>query len=236
MHNRPKKNAYNLLKKRKIYKKLTLDDLYKIIEDTGFSIIEYKKYNYSKELRLIINKLDIEKEIQEKNAFYYKRDNLKFIFINEDVPDEDRYILLSHEIAHIFDERIAEPEDVYTNIQIENYANEFSHYLNNPSFFIKAFSFLLKKPLLYILALVVAITSFTGVIAFNSNHALNQKSVTVVNLNNLSTNMYYVTSTGTKYHKSFCKHVKYKTNIQEFSLNEAISEGYLPCLDCIGSE
>lgn len=234
MRNRSRKNAYNLLRKRKQYKKLALDDLHKIIEDKGFKIIEYRKYNYSEELRLLINRLNIEKQIQEKDSFYYKSDNLKFIFINEDASDEDKLILLSHEIAHIFDERISEPETIYTNAQMENYANEFSHYLNTPSFPLKVFSFLLKKPLLFILALIIVITSFTGVIAFNSHHVLNQKSFPTVNLNSSSPNMYYVTSTGTKYHKSFCKHVKYKTNIQTFSYNEAISEGYLPCLDCIG--
>ena len=236
MPNRPRKNAYNLLRKRKQYKKLSLDDLHKIIEDKGFKKIEYRKYNCSEELKFLISKLDIEKEIQEKDSFFYYRNNLKFIFLNEDISDEDKHILLSHEIAHIYDERIEDSKIVYSNSKMENYANEFSHYFNNPSIFLKLYNFFISKPLLCILSLIFAFVASTGIISISNSHTLNDEYITTVNLNNLSSNMYYVTSTGKKYHKSFCKHVKYKTNIREYTFNQATLEGYLPCLDCIGAE
>ena len=159
---------------------------------------------------------------------------MKFIFINEDVSDYDKQILLSHEIGHICDERISDSEIIYSNAQMENYANEFSHYLNKPSTTIKLLTFLLKKPILCILIFVIAISAFSGIIALNNHSSIKQETITTDSLNNLSTDMYYVTSSGKKFHKNYCKHIRYKTNITGFSLEDAVSKGYLPCLDCIG--
>lgn len=237
MINRAKANAYKFLAKRKQTKKLSYENLHEIIFDKGFKVICYKKYNYSDELRLLIDKLDIEKEIQEKDCFFLIKDNLKLIFLNDDVSDDDKYILLSHEIGHIFDERILESEITYSNAQRENYANEFSHYLHNPSVIIKPISLILKKPLMCSLILIIVlVSSFGNSLMVNKVDVANYTStpMAINNSTTLQPNMYYVTSSGEKYHRSFCKHVKYKINITEYPLDEAISMGYLPCLDCIG--
>ena len=238
MPNRPRKTAYSLLFKRKQYKELTLDDLYDIIEKTGFRIIEYKKYSYSYYLDKLINKLDIEKEIQEKDAFLYYNDRLKFVFLNEDLSDEDKRIVLSHEIGHIYDEQFLLSETVYSNTQKETFANEFVHYLTRFPIGFRIFSFLHKKPLAGILALTITLSSFTGIAVLNKSYSLNyfsQAEANTVNLANLSPDMYYITPTGTKYHKSFCKHVKYNSNVQGFYPSNQIFEDYMPCLDCIGT-
>ncbi len=237
MPNRPRKTAYSLLFKRKQFKKLTLDDLFDIIEKTGFRVIEYKKYSYSDYLNKLINKLDIEKEIQEKDAFLYYNDRLKFVFLNEDLSDEDKYIVLSHEIGHIYDEQFLLSETVYSNTKKETFANEFVHYLNRFPVGFRAFNFLHKKPLAGILALTITLSSFAGIAVLNKSHSLNYFSPAVantVNFKNLSPDMYYITSTGTKYHKSFCKHVKYNPNVQGFHPSDKVLEDYMPCLDCIG--
>lgn len=233
MPNRPKNCAYSLLLKKRQYKKLMLDDLYGIIEEKGFKVIEYKKYNYTEEFKALIDKLDIEKEIQENDSLFYYNNNFKFIFLREDVSDDDKYILLSHEIAHIYDNKILDSELLYTNAQKENFANEFTHYLNKPSFILKFFNFLIKKPLISTVALFI-IASSVG-LSLNHNINFSQETIPVVNLGNTS-NIYQVTSTGKKYHKGFCKHVKYKINTRDLTFEDAISEGYLPCLDCIGEE
>ncbi len=233
MPNRPKNCAYSLLLKKRQYKKLMLDDLYEIIEEKGFKVIEYKKYNYTKEFRALIDRLGIEKEIQENDSLFYCNNNLKFIFLRGDVSNEDKYILLSHEIAHIYDNKILDSELLYTNAQKENFANEFTHYLTKPSLILKVFNFLIKKPLVSTIAMFI-IASSVGV-SLNHNINFSRETIPAVNLSSTST-IYQVTSTGEKYHKDFCKHVKYKLNTRDLTFEDAISEGYLPCLDCIGEE
>ena len=42
----------------------------------------------------------------------------------------------------------------------------------------------------------------------------------------------YITSSGNKYHKADCAHLKGKTNVNEINISEALSHGYMPCKSC----
>ena len=42
----------------------------------------------------------------------------------------------------------------------------------------------------------------------------------------------YVTISGKKYHTSECSYVKYKNNLTEYSIDDAIKNGYTPCSRC----
>lgn len=179
-----------------------------------------------------MDKLNIENEIQTKDAFVYIKGNLKIVFINEEVSDEDKLTLLLHEIGHIYDSQILDSEIVYNNIQREDYANEFSHYLKHPSIAVKALSFILKKPALIAIALAIVLTTSFGAL----NYSYKNKEIPTFSNNQLSNELYYVTQTGEKYHKKFCKHIKYKTNITGYTLEDVLYKGYEPCLDCIGEE
>lgn len=44
----------------------------------------------------------------------------------------------------------------------------------------------------------------------------------------------YITSTGKKYHKINCRHIKKSEHIIGFSIEQAKNIGYAPCKDCIG--
>ena len=52
----------------------------------------------------------------------------------------------------------------------------------------------------------------------------------------LSDNTYYVTSAGKKYHRKHCVIIKYKNNLTQIKLNDAINAGYKPCLICISED
>ena len=233
MHNKARENAYGLLLKRKQYKKLTLDDLYEIVTEKGFEIIEYKKYNNSLELKTLINSLHLEKDIQESNCFLYYNENLKLLFINQDVPDEDKITLLSHEVGHIYDDHFLDSEIKYSKVKRENFANEFSHYLTKPFFAVKSFAFILKKPLFCLI--IFMILTFAGFTSSNALDLFEQNPAPNVSSDNAAENVFYVTASGKKYHRGFCKHVKNRTNIKAFYSSEDVTaEGYEPCLDCIG--
>lgn len=125
-------------------------------------------------------------------------------------------------------------EMLYTNTQRENYANEFSHYLKMPSFFIKTLAFIMGKPCVCFVGLLIAIMSFAGITIQNDLRYNSMNTVSTLNSTTSSPTIYYVTSIGKKFHKNHCKHIRYKTNIKHCSLDDIISEDYEPCLDCIG--
>ena len=58
----------------------------------------------------------------------------------------------------------------------------------------------------------------------------------VANVSESAENLYYVTSSGRKYHRKFCFMLKSRTNIIEYTLEDAIEKGYTACLFCIGEE
>ena len=47
-----------------------------------------------------------------------------------------------------------------------------------------------------------------------------------------SDNTFYVTSAGKKYHRKHCIIIKYKNNLTEIKLHDAINNGYKPCMIC----
>ena len=63
---------------------------------------------------------------------------------------------------------------------------------------------------------------------FNSGTELKTESE-VKNINTV-----FVTESGTKYHLPDCQYVKYKTNLIEYNVNDAVNKGYQPCKTCIG--
>ncbi len=236
-NNSPKHIALKTLIKHKLYLLNNYTDLRRIIELNQFTIIEYKKHTNSEPVSELIKRLRVEKEIEQNDSFLYINNNLKFVFINADIPDEDKCSLLRHELGHICDPDLKNTNPQNSRIKREEFANEFSCYIKNPGIRLKIYVFLIKKwkLLVSVMALIACILGFTFII--NTLIIPPAKPVT----SNVSTyvnsdSTYYVTSAGKKYHRKHCIIIKYKNNLTEIKLNNAINEGYKPCLICISEE
>lgn len=232
-NNLAKEKAFKVLIQNKLYSLTNYNDLQRIIESNQFTIIEYKKHNNSDSVSELISKLKIENSIEQNDSFLYINNNLKFLFINSDIPNDDKCSLLRHELGHIYDPDLKNSDLQNSRIKREEFANEFSCYAKNPGIGFMIRAFLIKNRIL----LVTAITLVTCI--FGSLFFINPQPVPVANDTSSpihSASTYYVTSAGSKYHRKHCIIIKYKNNVKEITLNEAIDNGYKPCMICIAQE
>jgi len=228
MNDSPKKLSQKLMRKNRISSLPSLKILEELIQNNGFKIIEYNKYSNISEVNELIQTLGLEDRISVENSFVYVDGNVKFLFINSDLKESEKTTLLCHELGHICDKRIDAPNHIYSSIEREEFANEFAHYIIHPTLFTKIISTFLKYKLVCILSLILILASASGIYIFHNS------SVIQAFLPNNINDEYYVTPSGEKYHKDFCKHVKYRTTSSQITITEAVSKGYKPCLDCIG--
>lgn len=225
-----KQLAYKTFRQYKLRNSRNYNDITAVIEKQGFILIPFKKYNNTKEVAECIEKLHLEDKIQKKNAFIYLSNNIKLVFVNSDLSDEDKYILLSHELGHILDPSLQNSNFSYFKIQNEEFANEFSYHLQNPSIWIRLKFSRFFKPLsatIFIICLLIV----GGIVVTNIANNLSVSSPIS------SAQKCYVTPNGKKYHRDFCIVIKNRKNIKTYKTSEdAKDEGYDPCLLCIGDE
>jgi len=232
-NNLAKKIAYKTLIKYKYYLLNNYTYLKNIIELNQFTIIEYKKHNNSEPVSELIQRLKLEEEIAKNNSFIYINNNLKLLFLNSNVSDEEKCALLRHELGHICDPNFNNSNLHYSNIQKEEFANEFSCYIKNPGICFIIFAFLIKKWVILVSAITLIACVLWFSFANNIFNILQAKPATRdASTTEISDSLYYVTSSGKKYHKKHCIIIKYKNNLTEIKLNDAINKGYNPCLIC----
>lgn len=237
IHDLAKENALKILIQNKLYSLTDYKDLQRIIESNQFTIIEYKKNSNSEPVSELIKRLGVENETQQSDSFLYINNNLKFVFINTDVSNQDKCALLRHELGHICDRDFKSSNLQNSRIKREEFANEFSCYTKNPGILLKIYIFLIRKWKLLVgmMALIACVLGLSVMI--KSLIIQPAKPVTGdVSTYVTSDSTYYVTSAGKKYHRKFCIIVKYRTNLTEVTRNEAINAGYKPCLVCISDE
>ncbi|MBO7208945.1 MAG: hypothetical protein J6V58_04315 [Clostridia bacterium] len=221
-----KQKAHKILLQNRLYSLCNCNDLERIIKSYQFTVIEYKKSNNPENLSELIKKLRVENEVMHYNSFLYIKNNLKFLFINKDVADNDRCSLLRHELGHICDPDFTCSEISHSEIEKEEFANEFSCYIKNPGALFKFRIFITRKWKL--LVEIFLLICFVAGLCF----LINPPGIQTAN----SDKTCYVTSGGKKYHEEFCITVKYKNNLTEYSIAEAVKAGYEPCLVCLPEE
>ena len=227
--------AFKTLIQNKLYSLPDCDELKHIIESNQFTIINYKKYTNSEYVSELIKKLRIENEIERSDSFLYWKENLRFVFLNADVSDDDKRTLLCHELGHILDPDIRNSN--YSKIKKEEFANEFACFIKSPSILSRLCFFIIKN-FKFLLTTILLIACFAGFLFFKISSPQNTiTSVTKgISTTANSDNMYYVTKSGNRYHRKHCIIVKTRKNLTEHTLHEAIDAGYTPCLICFPRE
>lgn len=231
MTDSPQKLSQKLMRKNRLSSTPSLKALEELIQSNGFKIIKFNKYKNIPEVTELIQALRLEDKVSTENSFVYISGNIKFVFINSDLKESEKITLLCHELGHICDKRLDTPNNAYSKIEREAFANEFAHYLKHPSLLTKITSIFLRHRLVCILVLVLLLLAAGGIFITSTSQV---KAVFRTQQSAALNQPYYVTTTGIRYHKNFCKHIKYKTNTTQMTIAEAISKGYTPCLDCIG--
>ncbi len=229
--------ALKLLIKHKLYSLNNYTYLQRIIESNQFIIIEYKKHSNSGPVSELIKKLRVENEIEQNDSFLYISNSMKFVFINSEIPDDDKCSLLRHELGHICDPDFINTNPQSSRIKREEFANQFSFHVSNPGIRFKIYVFLLRRWKLLV-SLLILTACILG-LAFIVNTLTIPPTTPVthdVSTHLISESTYYITPTGRKYHRRHCIIIKNKNNPTEIKLNDAINHGYKPCMICCPEE
>lgn len=236
-NNSAKRIAFKALIQNRLYSLPDYDELKQIIEFNQFTVINYKKHSNSEYVSELIKRLRIEDEIFHNDSFIYWQENLRFVFLNEDISADDKRALLCHELGHILDPDIRNFSANYSKIKKEEFANEFSCYVKSPSILCRLCVFIIKNFKL-LLSTILLITFFSMLLMLKTSSPYESvNSVTRgISTTTNSDNMYYVTKSGQRYHRKFCIIVKTRKSLTEYTLHEAISAGYTPCLICFPEE
>lgn len=232
-NNSAKHQAHKLLLQNKLYTLTNYRDLQCIIESKQVTIVPYHKHTNSAYVSELIQKLHLENEIAHHDAFLFLKNNLRFLFIHSDISNADKSALLRHELGHICDPYLKNDDMQASNIKKEEFANEFSCYLKNPGIGFRMYLFLIKKwkwivGVITLLACILGLSLFMHSLITRPTKPTTRDVPTFVNTHHT----YYVTSAGKKYHLPHCIVIKYKSNLTEITLNDAINDGYTPCQIC----
>lgn len=209
---------------------LSLDSLLKVFQNQGFDIIEYSCSKNSESVNALISALDIEKYLSDGKAFAYKSDDIKLIFICEDLTTDEKLYALAHEEGHVFCGHLLDGNVLYS-VEEEQEANEFAHYVLHPSVFQKAKSFIKQNKKLSIAIICLALVIIMMIPC--SIHIFTSKDKPVYS--ETYNGNYYITQSGTKYHRNDCVYVQGRKT-QILTEKKLESGNYEPCKVCLPNE
>ena len=128
MNKNIKKLTKNFIKKHKL---IFID--YSVLKNTainmGYTVIEFNSIFNEKDVETVIQNLDLCENALKSRGFTYVSTEYRLIFINEDLNDEEKLLVLSHELGHIVCEHFSAAPIIGNDVKEEYEANEFSHYL-----------------------------------------------------------------------------------------------------------
>ena len=221
MNNNIKKLTKTFIKK---YKLTSIDyaTLKNTATDMGYTVIEFNSIFNENDVATVIQNLDLSENALKARGFTYVSAEYRLIFVNEDLNDEEKLLVLSHELGHIVCEHFSTSPIIGNDVKDEHDTNEFSHYLLKKSGFRKvknAISAHRKAFVASVVILCLIIGSLTVCL--------------IIRNRNVYEDNLYTTSTGECYHKKECIFVKNKTNIQRLTKEDFEKGTYSPCDMCL---
>lgn len=202
--------------------KVVLSDLKAVLKKQGYTLVEFNSVYNTGAVDTLIKALGVETKIVSSKGFTYVDANQRIVFLNEDLSDEEKLIVLAHEEGHIYCGHLYAASIIGVDVVEEYEANEFVHYLLNNSTGrkIKMCCSEHKKGIIITLAVaVIAVVCLIVLFAVAKEQSYHGK--------------YYITSTGNKYHEEDCMFVKDKSNIQRLTKEQFESGEYEPCKTCL---
>ena len=216
-----KKSARRFWKEYKI-KKLTVDRISEIIRSQGYKIVRFGKAYNDENTEILINGLDLSGYIQAYSAFTYTDDKYRLVFLEDNISDEEALILLTHEEGHIYNHHFGETVIAGKNTLHEFEANEFAHYVLNPTLLNKMTTFVLNHKVVSIISGILVLLIVGGCIA--TPIIMKQQSYY---------GNYYVSPSGTRYHEEECFYIRDKETKERVTRDDIINRGLEPCKVCL---
>ena len=199
---------------------ISKSELERALAEQGYTIIDYNGILETDDVAQIIGNLDLNDYIQSGKGFVYADDTNRLVFVHEELTDEERCVVLAHEIGHIWNGHIKNAAVLGDDVLQEYEASEFAHYLLKPYFDENRKT---KKILSVVCGSIALLGIILGIVIGCHN-----RSIYTENL--------YRTTTGTKYHRKTCMYIRDKKDIYRLTKEEFESGNYEPCQACLPDE
>lgn len=219
--NSVKKLAHDFCKKYNVHKP-SYESMSGIAETMGYVIVEFNYIYNDEPTAVLIDKLKLDDAILKEKGFTYVDSRQRLIFINEDLSNDEKLLVLTHEVGHIICNHFTHINIIGLDVQEENQANEFAHYVLTPDWEEKIIRCIRGHKAAGYFALVVAVLAIVL-----SVWIIHQKQ------EQRYYGEYYVTESGQKYHEKGCIFVRDKDNVHRLTEEEFESGNYEPCQICL---
>ena len=221
MNNNIKAAAKSFLNEYKL-NEVTLDSLREIIARQGYTIVEFNNIFNDENVTALIEALGVDEQVEKTKGFTYADSKRRLVFLNEDLSDAEKLLVLAHEEGHIYCNHLSSVPIIGKDVVEEHEANEFTHYILNNSISHKVGFIVKTRKKAITIATAILIVLIAGVIVFSA-----------VRKEQSYYGEYYLTSTGNKYHEEECIFVKDKTSVHRMTIEEFESGEYEPCEICL---
>lgn len=215
------------------------------LEKQGYTVVEYSRISNQPDVETLLTSIGLKDFSRSVRAFYYHDANIRVVFVEENLSENERLVLLAHEQGHILCDPYHKSED-RSDIMCERSAAEIAHYLTvgTPSIKVRRFFVRNKKQivagaaaLLFAAVAVAAVLGITGSKNAQTKEPdrMTTASDSYIREDEYSTendDEYFVTIHGTKYHKEDCGYIEGKV-VTVLTLEQCEKSGYEPCSGCI---
>ena len=233
-------------------KSIDIDTLETIISKLGYNLVVYNSlFSYNDDVGTLIEIFSIEQRLKTECCFTCKNKFSHYIFVRDNLEENELIHLLLHEIGHIYkhhvDNNPAE-KSTYYEYEANKFADDVKYYVNQNHIKRKA---LYAVPAFLLSALVLTVAtlnlksnnsnefslpmqetqSVTETITDEPVSDIPETSAEEITELEEDDKLYYVAKTGTKYHTKDCYHINLDECIT-ITKEEAEKMGYEPCKDC----
>lgn len=212
--NEAKREAARVLRELKSGS-ISLEGLEAALRRDGYRIMPYNPAKTA--VQALAAELGVEDIVSREQSVTFRQGDIRLVLLTDRLDNEEKRLVLAHELGHV---RMHHMEGTSADSPVEEYeANEFAHYLLNPSWMLRLECTVRAHARAFLagLAMVVLLTGGTLLYAYKRQQASYFGE-------------YYVTRTGTKYHMRDCAAVQGR-ELRRLRVDEA--ERYAPCSICI---
>ena len=195
-----------------------------IIRKQGYTIIYFRAVNNEDEVGTVLKTLNLESMAMHSRGFVYADDRYRLVFVNEDLNEEEKLIVLLHEEGHIYLEHSRNHKVIGLDVIEEHEANEFVHYVLHPDF-LHSFGKKIKEHKIVCMSVIASFIIVIGCVTWYQHYKVEQTLY----------GEYYVTKTGEKYHLKNCGVIEGK-EVRRLTQEDMESGRYEPCSFCIGND
>ena len=195
-------------------------DLEQALLRHGFTLVEYSRVSNDRDVAALLTSLRLAEYAAQHSAFTYADANLRIVFLQENLSEQERQILLAHELGHICCRHLENTHPTLTGVVEEQEANSFAEHL---------LTYNRRCRLVRTILLGLAALCCAAVLSVLLRHR-GSGTVRMVG----GDEQVCLTHSGECYHRPDCSFVEGKDNIIYVSVAEARQAGYEPCQYCFG--